>query len=123
MVVPGPYSICQKLIAVSRRSIREDLTGERATPAKHVQRTPQIALMYLPNASQAVAGDTVPAHDETASSVSAENSMAASAATERFSHSSSIGSVESETMQMEVKPKLLEDIIIHIGTIFEQENG
>jgi hypothetical protein len=65
----------------------------------------------------------VPAHDETASSVSAENSMAASAATERFSHSSSIGSVESETMQMEVKPKLLEDIIIHIGTIFEQENG
>ena len=122
MLVPGPHSIGQKLITVSRHRIRGKLTGKRKAPAEPIEQyeQPNVRTAQAHHRVMSPTGseDNLSAQDTT-SSASAGNGMAA--AQEQVSHAHSGVSITSEPMHGDVRRRPIKDFAIHIGTIFELE--
>lgn len=139
MLTPGPYSIGQKLIAISRRRIRNKVIGGRKTVAQSLgQASGQTNHTRGQTALQAVKQIALPAQDITTHSQNAPQAVKQSAmpaqstafaetedimtSTEQPSYSESSEKVKPDTMQGISSSRPLEDLTIHIGTTFELEN-
>jgi hypothetical protein len=123
MLEPGPHSIGQKLIAVSRRRIREKLAGKRKAPATSIEQDEQ-QIVRATHANHRILSPTESEDtlfvQETASSTSAGHGT--SAAGEQVSRSNAGANLTAELKHGDVRPNLCEDLTIHVGNILELDN-
>lgn len=122
MLIPGPHSIGQKLLRVCFERTKDKVTGRRRKNAEHhEQGEHQTDLLHPQNESGSSADSelTLPTQ-ELAGSANAEDSTPTS---EQTCPSGNVSSIELEGKHGDSRPKLIGNLTIHIGTIFELENN
>jgi hypothetical protein len=121
MLVPGPYSLGQKLLIISFRKIKDRITGRRGTQTLQIAQTGRRALSatHLPDrmSSPTESEDTLTTQD--VASISSAGVKQGSVAIKQRSPSSTVANTD--TSPTPNHNNALTDLTIHIGTIFELE--
>lgn len=123
MLLPGPYSLGQKLLLVSFRKIKDKMTGRRGV------QTSQIAQAGRQTRSSTRSCDRMSSPADSEDTLTTQNTTITSsagakygrAATKKRSLSDTVASTEMGPTQSHNNSIQPADLAIHIGTIFELE--